>query len=176
MRTDPCVLGIDLGTSSTKAILLDATGAELSVASAPVQLSRLRPGWVESDPEDWWLSVKIAVRKVLAAAQVAQVEVGAVGLVRQMHGVVLARQYGSPLRPAMLWLDRRRREQSRGLQGPSCAYRAVLGNPLIPGMAGPLLHWLASQRAGSPEGRCLGFAAKGLAKASAGWTRWQRTE
>jgi xylulokinase len=69
MRRDPCVLGIDLGTSSAKAILLDPTGAELSVASAPVQLSRPRPGWVESDPEDWWLSAKIAVRKVLAATR-----------------------------------------------------------------------------------------------------------
>ena len=120
MRTDPCVLGIDLGTGSTKAILLDATGAELSVASAPVQLSRPRPGWVESDPEDWWLSVKIAVRKVLAATQV---EVGAVGLSGQMHGVVLARSDGRPLRQAMLWLDRRAEsslEAYRALPGAGC--------------------------------------------------------
>ena len=141
MRTDPCVLGIDLGTGSTKAILLDATGAELSVASAPVQLSRPRPGWVESDPEDWWLSVKIAVRKVLAATQV---EVGAVGLSGQMHGVVLARSDGRPLRQAMLWLDRRAESSLEAYRALPARTRAVLGNPLIPGMAGPLLHWLAS--------------------------------
>ncbi len=141
MRTGPCVLGIDLGTGSTKAILLDATGAELSVASAPVQLSRPRPGWVESDPEDWWLSVKIAVRKVLAAIQV---EVGAVGLSGQMHGVVLARSDGRPLRPAMLWLDRRAESSLDAYRALPARTRAVLGNPLVPGMAGPLLHWLAS--------------------------------
>ena len=176
MRTDPCVLGIDLGTSSTKAILLDATGAELSVASAPVQLSRLRPGWVESDPEDWWLSVKIAVRKVLAAAQVAQVEVGAVGLSGQMHGVVLARSDGSPLRPAMLWLDRRAESSLEAYRALPAAYPRCVGQPPHSGDGRTLAALAGLQRAGSPEGRCLGFAAKGLAEASAGWTRWQRTE
>ena len=141
MRRDPCVLGIDLGTSSAKAILLDAAGAELSVASAPVQLSRPRPGWVESDPEDWWLSVKIAVRKVLAATRA---DVGAVGLSGQMHGVVLARSDGRSLRPAMLWLDRRAESSLEAYRALPPRSRAVLGNPLIPGMAGPMLHWLAS--------------------------------
>ena len=136
------MLGIDLGTGSTKAILLDATGAELSVASAPVQLSRPRPGWVESDPEDWWLSVKIAVRSVLARQ--AQLEVGAVGLSGQMHGVVLARSDGRPLRPAMLWLDRRAESSLEAYRALPARTRAVLGNPFVPGMAGPLLYWLAS--------------------------------
>ena len=134
-------LGIDLGTGSTKAILLDATGAELSVSSAPVQLSRPRPGWVESDPEDWWTSVKSAVRKVLEAAELP---VEAVGLSGQMHGVVLTRSDGTSLRPAMLWLDRRAESSLEAYRAlPPCA-RAVLANPLIPGMAGPMLHWLAS--------------------------------
>ena len=66
MRTDLCALGIDLGTGSTKAALLDQTGCIVGVASAPVELSRPRPGWVESDPGDWWRSVKVAVREVLS--------------------------------------------------------------------------------------------------------------
>ena len=138
---DPCVLGIDLGTSSTKAVLLDATGAELNSASVPVQLSRPRPGWVESDPEDWWLSVKTAVGRVLAARQA---EVGAIGLSGQMHGVVLARSDGTSARPAMLWLDRRAEASLGAYRGLAPHTLAVLGNPLIPGMAGPMLHWLSS--------------------------------
>jgi xylulokinase len=142
MGTDPYLLGIDLGTGSTKAILLDSTGAQLSVASVPVQLSRPRPGWVESDPEEWWSSAKISVRKVLATA--AHAEVGVVGLSGQMHGVVLARSDGRSLRPAMLWLDRRAQSSLEAYRALPPRTRAVLGNPLIPGMAGPLLHWLAS--------------------------------
>ncbi len=141
MRTDLCALGIDLGTGSTKAALLDQTGAKLAVASAPVELSRPRPGWVESDPEDWWRSVKVAVREVLS---LTDARVGAVGLSGQMHGVVVARSDGTPLRPAMLWLDRR-------AEGSLEAYGAVpprslvnLANPLTPGMAGPMLRWLKS--------------------------------
>jgi len=141
VRKDQCVLGIDLGTGSAKAILLDTDGSELSVASASVQLSRPRPGWVESDPEDWWSSVKTAVGEVLAATRA---EVGAVGLSGQMHGVVLTRADGQPLRPAMLWLDRRALESLDAYRDLAPRARAVLGNPLVPGMAGPMLHWLGS--------------------------------
>jgi len=142
MTRDPCVLGIDLGTGSTKAILLDTSGAELAVASVPVPLSRPRPGWVESDPEDWWSSVKGAVAKVLAAVESP---VGAIGLSGQMHGVVLARPEGRPLRPAVLWLDRRAERSLEAYRALPPAMRTLLGNPLVPGMAGPLLHWLAAQ-------------------------------
>jgi len=142
MKRDPCVLGIDLGTGSTKAILLDASGVELAVASVPVRLSRPRPGWVESDPENWWLSVKGAVAKVL---ETAESSVRAIGLSGQMHGVVLTHADGRPLRPAVLWLDRRAGTSLDAYRALQPATRALLGNPLVPGMAGPLLHWLAAQ-------------------------------
>ncbi len=61
-----CTLGIDLGTGSVKAALLAGASSKLDVAAAPVALSRPRPGWVESDPEDWWDAVKMAVREVLS--------------------------------------------------------------------------------------------------------------
>ena len=64
-----CALGIDLGTGSVKAALLAGAGTKLDVAAAPVALSRPRPGWVESDPEDWWGAVKMAVREVLSRAE-----------------------------------------------------------------------------------------------------------
>ncbi|HMK98364.1 MAG TPA: FGGY family carbohydrate kinase, partial [Acidimicrobiales bacterium] len=64
MSTGPCVLGIDVGTGSTKVVLLDAEGVEVGGASAPVQISRPQQGWAESGPQDWWLSVKSAVGQV----------------------------------------------------------------------------------------------------------------
>jgi len=82
---------------------LDATGAELNSASVPVQLSRPRPGWVESDPEDWWLSVKTAVGRVLALAKLRLAQ-----LVCQVRCTGGSCALGRNLaRPAMLWLDRR---------------------------------------------------------------------
>ncbi len=168
MNNNRCSLGIDLGTGSVKAALLDGTGARLGVASAPVELSRPRPGWVESDPEDWWGAVKSAVQDVLSQTDAA---VGAVGLSGQMHGVVLARSDGALLRPAILWLDRR-------AEGSLDAYRrlpagslAVLGNPLNPGMAGPMLYWLCSNEAGRPGRGRLGSTAQGLAPPAAGRSR-----
>jgi xylulokinase len=133
-------LGIDLGTGSTKAVLIDDHGAQVSVASAPIPLSEPRPQWVESDPEAWWLSVQTAVRDALAPANA---RVGSVGLSGQMHGVVLARSDSAALRPAVISLDRRAQEDLEAYRAMSPDLFATLGNPLVPGMAGPILHWLA---------------------------------
>jgi xylulokinase len=136
-----CSLGIDLGTGSVKAVLIDATGAQLSVASAPVPLSRPQPGWVETDPEDWWLAAQTAVRDALdhRPAQVC-----AVGLSGQMHGLVLARGDSRPLRPAIISLDRRAEADLELYRALPAHLLSSLGNPLVPGMAGPILHWLTT--------------------------------
>jgi xylulokinase len=139
--SDSCSLGIDLGTGSVKAALVDRSGATLGVASAPVELFRPRPGWVESDPEDWWRAVKVAVNEVLSGTNPP---VGAVGLSGQMHGVVLARSDGTALRPALLWLDRRAEASLDVYRRLPPGSTASLGNPLTPGMAGPMLYWLRS--------------------------------
>jgi len=136
-----CSLGIDLGTASVKAVLIGAAGAQLGVASAPVPLSRPKPGWVESDPEDWWLATTAAVREVLAGREA---QVGAVGLSGQMHGVVLARSDRRPLRPAIISLDQRAQDDLGCYRDLPVHLRSSLGNPLVPGMAGPVLHWLAA--------------------------------
>lgn len=141
MGTRPCLLGIDLGTGSTKAVVLDQAGNQLGAGSTPVKLSEPRPGWVESDPRDWWRSAVSAVKQALAAAQAP---IGAIGLSGQMHGVVLSGPDGQALRPAMLSLDRRAQEDLEAYRALPPEVVSVLGNPLVPGMAGPMLHWLAS--------------------------------
>ena len=140
MGTKPCVLGIDLGTGSTKAVVLDQAGNQLGAGSAPVNLSEPNPGWVESDPQDWWRSVVSAVKQALARAQAP---IGAIGLSGQMHGVVLSGPDGEALRPAMLSLDRRAEEDLQAYRSLPPEVLSVLANPLVPGMAGPLLHWLS---------------------------------
>ncbi len=101
-------------------------------------------GQAESDPEDWWRATRAAVREALAEAeaQADRVTVTAVGVVGQMHGVVLVDDRGAPLRPAILWLDQRAAAEAASYEELPCEYTAVLGNRPSPGMAGPLLSWL----------------------------------
>src|SRR6058998_301845 len=118
-------LGIDLGTSSLKALVLDVDGAIVGSAAASYSMSAPQPGWSESDPQDWWQAAATAARQ---AAGDHAAEIAAVGLSGQMHGVILSDDLGQPLRPAILWPDLRTRRQ--------------LANPPATGMAGPTLLWL----------------------------------
>jgi xylulokinase len=133
------VLGIDLGTSSVKALVTDIDGNVISHAVAHYSVSSPHPGWSETDPAEWLAATRTAVRDAVAKAQAEPV---AVGLSGQMHGVVATGQDGQPLRPAMLWSDARAIEQLAIYRQLPAGLRARLANPLSPGMAGPLLAWL----------------------------------
>jgi xylulokinase len=138
------VLGLDLGTSAVKALVLSDDGDVLAVASAPCGLDAPRPGWAEADPGSWLEAAGTAVRRALAAAGGGE-PLRAIGLAGQMHGVVLGDDRGRPLRPALLWPDRRATAELSHWRGLARERRAALGNPLVPGMAGPLLAWLARE-------------------------------
>src|SRR5215210_8713519 len=98
------LLGLDLGTSSVKALLLTEDGAVLGEGSDSYVVRAPHPGWAESSPEDWWEAV---LEASAAAVGPRGTEVAAIGLSGQMHGVVLADERGFPLRPAILWADAR---------------------------------------------------------------------
>ncbi len=141
------ILGIDLGTSSVKVLVLDTRGRTLAVSRAGYRVMTPRPGWAESDPGEWWQAVVTAVH--MATEQASHVEISAIGLCGQMHGVVLVNEQGHALRPALLWPDTRAEaELARYRALPADALRR-LANPLVPGMAGPLLCWLARHEAAS---------------------------
>jgi len=147
MSAEPTFLGVDLGTSSVKVILTDPSGRELASSSGEYPISRPEPDWAEVDPEDWWLAIGKAVRTVIAAA--AGALPSGIGLSGQMHGVVLCRADGAPVRPAVLWADARAEAELdiyRNLPEP---VRNRLANPLSPGMAGPQLAWLQRHEPGS---------------------------
>ena len=132
-------LGIDLGTSSLKALVLDVDGAIVGRASAPYSMSTPQPGWSESNPEDWWHAAATAARQ---AAGDHAAEIAAVGVSGQMHGVVLSDDIGQPLRPAILWSDGRTRRQLDDYRELGEDLRRKLANPPATGMAGPTLLWL----------------------------------
>jgi xylulokinase len=136
----PALLGVDLGTSSVKAVLLDLDGGMLAAVSHGYPVQHPRPGWAETDPARWWQSVAAAVREVVAKADAEPV---AVGLSGQMHGVVPTDAAGAPVRPALLWSDSRAVAELGAYRRLPRTALARLANPLIPGMAGPMLAWLA---------------------------------
>src|SRR5215210_2651100 len=100
-------LGIDLGTSAVKAVLVDERDRVAAETSAPLAVVRPRPLWSEQEPEDWWRATQAAL-DVLALEHAGLMRgVGAIGLSGQMLGLTLLDASAQPLRPAMLWNDGR---------------------------------------------------------------------
>ena len=132
-------LGIDVGTGSTKAGLVDGAGRLLAVGRAFHRPVEPRPGWSETDPATWLNAAGEAVAAALGA-MTEPVQVVGVGLSGQMHGVVVCEADARPLRPAVLWADRRSQPDLARLVGAlDPDTRARLANPVVAGMAGPSL-------------------------------------
>lgn len=153
MSRRPCLLGIDLGTSSCKVTLLDRQGNHLRSLNHGYSPLFVGDEGVEQDPETWWSAAVSAVRELIAGSQV---EILAIGVTGQMRGVVLVGGDGLPVRPAVLWNDRRCRAQVIGLreEGWPELYRATR-NPINEMCTLPKLLWL---RKVEPE--LLGRAAR----------------
>jgi len=129
-------LGIDLGTGSTKAVVADSDGRVLATSKAEHPITTPRPGWSETNPEAWIRSARAAVSGVLTAADV---EVVALGLSGQMHGVVLSSADGVPVRDAILWSDQRALPDLEPLRARLGPMLDRLANPVVAGMAGPTI-------------------------------------
>ncbi|HKJ62366.1 MAG TPA: FGGY family carbohydrate kinase, partial [Hyphomicrobiales bacterium] len=100
-------IGIDIGTSSVKSILLDGQDEILGTASAPLEVSRPHPLWSEQNPEDWWQATLSSLKALRQAHQAEFAAVKGIGLAGQMHGATLLDENGNVLRPAILWNDGR---------------------------------------------------------------------
>lgn len=138
-RGDALLLGIDVGTSSAKALVIDAAGAAQGEASEGYPVHTPHAGWAESVPGDWWEAVCTAVRSVAASAPA---RIAAVGVVGQMHGVVLTEASGQAVRSAVLWADARAERELGRLRTLGDEALDRLANPVVTGMAGPSLLWL----------------------------------
>jgi xylulokinase len=132
------LLGIDVGTSGCKVLLVDERGAILRQASAEYPLSTPRPGWSEQNPEDWWNGV------VKCLQEIGESSPDAIGLTGQMHGAVFLDENDAVVRPAILWNDQRTVEECAEIDatfGPDNV-KAVTCNPPLTGFQAPKLLWL----------------------------------
>ncbi|MEL7349012.1 MAG: FGGY family carbohydrate kinase, partial [Pseudomonadota bacterium] len=96
-------IGLDIGTSSVKALLIDAAQQPVHAETAPLALSRPRPGWSEQDPADWLAATDAVMAGLARAAPEAMRVVEGIGIAGQMHGATLLGQDDRPLRPCILW-------------------------------------------------------------------------
>lgn len=138
------VLGIDVSTTATKAILIDPAGAVRGIGTAEYGVSMPRPLWSEQEPAAWWDAAQSAIRAALVSAGASGRDVEVVGLTGQMHGAVLLDAAGDVLRPAILWNDQRTGaecDEIRALVGPERLI-AITGNDAIAGFTAPKLLWV----------------------------------
>lgn len=148
MQTSPqhidIALGIDVGTQSAKCVVLDANGQLRGVGQYGYPVLTPRPGWAEEDPDAWWAAVVNAVRDALRQTGIAPAHVQGIGLTGQMHGAVLVGADLKPLRPAIIWMDRRSANLCADIQARVSPEQIVeiAGNRLSPGFAGASLAWL----------------------------------
>ncbi len=138
----PLWLGIDLGTSGVKAVLLDEAGSVATQASAPLSVSRSRPLWSEQNPEDWWRATGAAVTALRAQAGARFRAVAAIGLSGQMHGATLLGPGDGVLRPAILWNDGRSHAECEAFEAREPRSREISGNRAMPGFTAPKLLWV----------------------------------
>ncbi len=167
----PYLIGIDIGTSSTKSVLMDEAGVVLAVAQQETGISTPRPGWAEQDPETWWRATCGTLKKVLSASRVDPKTIAGVGLSGQMHGTVLLGKDHRVLRPAILWADGRSAEQCRRIYervGPEQLARWT-ANPVAPGFMAASLLWLKEHE---PEI----FEKTAVALLPKDYVRWRLTE
>lgn len=142
-------IGIDLGTSSLKAILLNRQQQVVCEASQPLAMLAQpagRAAWREQDMASWWTACQSAIRQLLDLASaggtdIRQIE--AIGLCGQMHGAVALDRHGQVLRPAILWNDSRAVDECRELLAREPQAVQITGNLIMPGFTAPKLLWLA---------------------------------
>ncbi|PKB89508.1 xylulokinase, partial [Ewingella americana] len=133
-------LGIDLGTSGVKAILLSEEGRVVASHNEALTLSRPHPLWSEQLPADWWKATDKAVTAL--SHQRSLKDVKAIGLTGQMHGATVLDAQQNVLRPAILWNDGRSFSQCQQLEAEVPDSRQITGNLMMPGFTAPKLLWL----------------------------------
>jgi xylulokinase len=135
-------LGLDIGTSSVKAILIDDDQAVVASRTKSLEVSRPWPGWSEQDPESWWTACGDVLDALARSHAAAVGAVRGIGLSGHMHGATLLDSTDRPLRPCILWNDVRSAEEAAELdRNPS--FRKITGNIVFPGFTAPKLVWVA---------------------------------
>jgi len=137
-------LGIDLGTSAVKCILVDECGRVKAGKSVEYPLNQPHPGWAEQNPGDWWAGTAECIRLLLRKAKVSAGEVRGIGLSGQMHGSVFLDRELAVIRPALLWCDQRTAEECAWIEETVGRERLGewTGNKALTGFTAPKIVWL----------------------------------
>lgn len=136
-------LGLDVGTSGVKAILVALDGAVMATATTPLTISTPQPGWAEQDPAHWWAATVTAIEAVRRARPDATIE--AIGISGQMHSSVFLDKAGDVIRPALLWCDGRTTAECAEITervGGEARLRDLACNPALEGFTLPKVLWL----------------------------------
>lgn len=132
-------LGIDIGTSSVKAVLVDGDQRIIDKSSAPLKVSRPQPFWSEQSPSDWWQATCSAVNSLDPVLRSA---IKAIGLSGQMHGATCLGERDRILRPAILWNDGRSSKQCEQMITEMPELPDISGNLAMPGFTAPKIYWM----------------------------------
>ena len=135
-------LGIDLGTSSLKLVLIDGNEKIVAESSQELTVWRPKPLYSEQNPEDWWTGLNQAMFKLQGREQIQ-----AIGLSGQMHGAVLLDASNHVLRPAILWNDGRSFEECKELEHRVPGFQHLIGTRVMPGFTAPKLLWVKRNEA-----------------------------
>ena len=152
-RVRKTVIGLDVGTTTVKAVLVSDNGDVLSVSNIGQSVSVPRPGWTEQDPRIWWKSSVSAIQNILNKSHhfPEGIDISAIGLSGQMHSAVFLNEVGEVIRPAPLWNDMRTTSQCHQIierLGMSGLHRTV-GNLALEGFTAPKLLWLRDNEPGN---------------------------
>ncbi len=140
----PYLMGLDISTTSAKALIIDDAGNVVAVANNPQPISQPKSLWSEQDPADWWTGIVKSIRKALADSGLRGDDISAIGLTGQMHGLVLLDDNGAVLRPSILWNDQRTQAQCDFMTGVIGQQRLIelTGNLALTGFTAPKILWV----------------------------------
>lgn len=141
------LLGIDVGTTGAKALLIDHAGKVVASATTEYPMYTPHPKWAEQNPEDWWQACLESIKRTLhtlASGGAGPAEISGIGLTGQMHGLVLLDRDGAVLRPCIMWNDQRTSAQCAWITEQVGAQRVLqlTGNPVLPGFTAPKIVWV----------------------------------
>ncbi len=143
-----CILGIDIGTSGAKCLLMDEIGKVVASTTKDYPLYTPKPGWAEQTPEDWWNAVVIGIHELLEKSEVEPGQILGISFSGQMHGLVALNQAGEVIRPAILWCDQRTMKQCSEITEKAGGMEGLLActnNCMLTGYTGGKLLWLKEE-------------------------------
>ena len=142
------LIGLDIGTSGAKCILVDDEGTVLASSTQEYPLYTPKPGWAEQDPEDWWQACVRGLKVILAKANMNPADIAGLSYSGQMHGLVALDKDCNIIRPSILWCDQRTQAQCDWITEKAGGLEKLLtyaNNRMLTGYTGGKILWLRDE-------------------------------